>query len=67
MIARIVGRCHVGDSLGTVFAYVVSRLALGMYGYVNLSTFEKARFFVAIKEAHDANRKLYNQVQTGRF
>lgn len=58
MISNIVSRCHVSDSHREVLEYVISRLKKGAWAKMPLS--QKVKFARMCKEAHDANRELFN-------
>ena len=67
MINRIVGRCHVGDSLQDVIRYVISRFEDKFDAFRSMSIKDRGEFVRLIASAHNENRNLYNKVVSGKF
>jgi hypothetical protein len=64
MIARIVGRCHVGESFHAVARYLVSRMNRDAWRKLPRAT--KREVLASALRAHRENGDLYHAVMTGR-
>ena len=63
MIARIVGRCHVGESNRSVFRYLRSRFAEGVWA--RTPRVLRRKVMRAAFACHADNRRLYERVMSG--
>ena len=61
-VSRMVGRCHVGESILEVLRYVVSRLDGGRKGFLKLGRNTRRYVIAAAISAHEENRGLYRHV-----
>jgi hypothetical protein len=65
ILAQIVDRCHVSDSLDKVVGYAISRLKKGQKDFDTFPLSKQEKFINDCDKIHKANQKTFLHVMRG--